>query len=230
MSLELQLLVIALEAALYPTLLAAVIVFLRQPRPRRLLAVYLAGGMTISILAGCTIVYLLHQSGTLDGSGSTTSWTTDLVVGALALIAAVAIARHADARMLARRRAKHPPAPDAGHSEPWSQRMLAGGRLPLVFLAALVLNLPGAAYLIALKDIAAAGVSAGRVFELILAFNVVMFMLAEIPLAGMMIAPERTGVLVGRFNAWFSRNGRTIAVTLCALLGAFLIARGLINA
>ena len=55
-------------------------------------------------------------------------------------------------------------------------------------------------------------------------------MLAEIPLAGLIFAPERTGVLVGRFNAWLSRNGRTIAVTLCALLGCFLVTRGLINA
>jgi Sap-like sulfolipid-1-addressing protein len=229
MSLELQLLILALEAALYPTLLAAVVVFLQQPKPRRLLAIYLAGGMTISILAGCAIVYVLQNSGTVDGSGSAPSVAADLVVGVLALVAALAIHRHADERMKARRQAKKPPEAEPGR-EPWSQRMLAGGSAPLVFLAALVLNLPGAAYLIALKDIAAAGKPAGEVFGLILGFNVIMFMLAEIPLAGLIFAPERTGVLVGRFNAWLSRNGRAIAVTLCAVLGSFLVARGLINA
>jgi hypothetical protein len=229
MSLELQLLVIALEAALYPTLLAAVVVFLQQPKPRRLLAIYLAGGMTISILAGCTIVYALHQSGAVDGSGSAPSVAADLVVGVVLLAAAFAIHRHADERMRARRQAKRPAEPEPDR-EPWSQRMLAGGSAPLVFLAALVLNLPGAAYLIALKDIAAAGKPAGEAFALIVGFNVIMFMLAEIPLAGLILAPERTGVLVGRFNAWLSRHGRAIAVTLCAVLGCFLIARGLINA
>lgn len=230
MSLELQLLVIALEAALYPTLLAAVIVFLRQPHPKKLLAIYLAGGLSVSIVAGCAIVYVLHSSGTVDGTGSTLNWGADLVFGLLLLIAAVLLSRHADLRMRERRAAKRPPKPEEKHSEPWSQRMLAGGKTPLVFLAALVLNLPGAAYLIALKDIASADISAAHAFELILMFNLIMFLLAEIPLAGMIVAPKRTAVLVDRFNAWLSRNGRTIAIILCAVLGAYLIARGLINA
>jgi hypothetical protein len=229
MSLELQLLVIALEAALYPTLLAAVVVFLQQPKPRRLLAIYLAGGLSISILAGCSIVYVLQNSGAADGSSSGPSVAADLVVGVLALVAAVALQLHADERMKARRQAKKPARSEPGR-EPWSQRMLAGGSAPLVLLAALVLNLPGAAYLIALKDIAAAGKPAGEAFALILGFNVIMFLLAEIPLAGLVFAPDRTGVLVDRFNAWLSRNGRAIAVTLCAGLGCFLVARGLINA
>lgn len=224
MSLELQLLVIALEAALYPTLLAAVIVFLRQPRPRRLLSIYLIGGFTVSMLAGAGVVYVLHHSGTVDSGGATLSWGADIVVGIVALIAAFALSRHADERLRRNRKPK-----PVKHGEPWSQRMLAGGSTPLVFLAALVLNLPGAAYLIALKDIAASDVSTSRAVELLLAFNAIMFLLAEIPLAGLMIAPERTGVLVDRFNAWFSRNGRSIAVTLCAVLGCFLIARGLIT-
>jgi len=41
--LELQLLLLALEAALYPTLLAAVVILLSQPRRRPLLTAYLAG-------------------------------------------------------------------------------------------------------------------------------------------------------------------------------------------
>jgi hypothetical protein len=229
MSLEVQLLIIAFEAALYPTLLAAVIVFLRQPQPRKLLAIYLAGGLSVSILAGCAIVFLLDNSGSLNGSGSTLSWGADLVFGMLLLIAAVLLSRHADERMRARRAAKKPSKAEE-HNEPWSQRMLAGGRAPLVFLAALVLNLPGAAYLIALKDIAAADISTAHALELILMFNVIMFLLAEIPLAGMIVAPDRTAVLVDRFNAWLSRNGRTIAVILCLVLGAFLTARGLIDA
>jgi len=229
MSLELQLLVIAFEAALYPTLLAAVIVFLRQPHPRKLLAVYLAGGLSVSIVAGSAIVYLLHNSGSVDGSGSTVNWGADIVFGLLLLIAAVVLSRHADERMRARRAAKKPAKEEPGR-EPWSQRMLAGGKTPLVFFAALVLNLPGAAYLIALKDIASADISAAHAFELILMFNVIMFLLAEIPLAGMIVAPKRTAVLVDRFNAWLSRNGRTIAIILCFVLGAFLLARGIIDA
>ena len=56
-----------------------------------------------------------------------------------------------------------------------------------------------------------------------------MFLLAEIPLAGLIIAPERTGALVARFNAWLTRNSRQIAIVVCLLIAAFLIVKGLVN-
>jgi hypothetical protein len=233
MSLELQLLILALEAALYPTLLAAVVILVSQPRPKRLLGAYLVGGFTISILAGCAIVYGLEHSGTLDSSSSGLSWGADIVLGGLALLLAVALARRADIRFAERRRSRHPeqpPDPDAETKEPWAQRILARGSTPLVFLAGLAVNVPGAAYVVGLKDIAAADTPAGRALALIVAFNVIMFLLAEIPLAGLILAPERTNALVERFNAWLSRSSRRIAIGVCLCVGTFLIARGVINA
>ena len=234
MSLDLQLLLLALEASLYPTLLAAVVILLSQPRPKRLLGAYLAGGLTISIVAGCLIVSGLEHSSTLDnGSGSTLSWTADLAIGGLALLLAVALATRADARVAERRRARHPekvkPAPEDSDKEPWAQRILARGSTPLVFLAGLAINVPGAAYLVGLKDIAADDPSTGTALVLILGFNAIMFLLAEVPLAGLVFAPEATGARVKAFNDWLSRNGRQIATALCGVLGVFLIARGIIN-
>ena len=234
MSLELQLFIIALEAALYPTLLAAVIILISQPNPKRLLGAYLVGGLIMSITAGCLIVYGLHHSGALDqGEGSGLSWAADVTLGGLVLLVAVAIARREDVKFAERRRAKRPakpPDPEAADKEPWSQRILARGSTPLIFAVGIAVNVPGAAYLIALKDIAAADISAERAFALILEFNLIMFLLAKIPLAGLILAPEPTEARVKRFNAWLSRNSRRIATVVCAALGGFLIARGLINA
>ena len=227
---EAQLLALAFEAALYPTLLAAVVILLNQPRRLPLLAAYLAGGLTISIGLGCLIVFGLQ--GSVKSSSSTLSWTADLAIGGLALIAAVAIATRADERMRARRANRHPPKPknEEEDKEPFSERLLAKGSVPIVFAAALAINLPGAAYLIGLKDIAAAHGSTGSAVLQILLFNVIMFALAEIPLGGMLIAPDATVERVHRTNAWFSANGRRIAVVLFTLLGAFLIVRGIVNA
>jgi len=230
--LELQLLLLALEAALYPTLLAAVVILLSQPRRRPLLTAYLAGGLTISIGLGLVIVAALEQSKAVASSSSATSWVTDIVVGVLALLLAVALATRGDERFKQRRRARHPekqPDPDAEAKEPWTQRLLARGSIPIVFFAALAVNLPGAAYLVALKDIAAAHEPTATIVAQVVAFNAIMFLLAEIPLAGLYLAPEPTVALVHRVNEWFSRNGRTIAVVLCGSLGVFLIARGVIE-
>ena len=54
-----------------------------------------------------------------------------------------------------------------------------------------------------------------------------MFLLAEIPWLGLMLAPERTDALVARLDEWLSANGRRIAILISALLGVFLIARGI---
>jgi Sap, sulfolipid-1-addressing protein len=226
---QLQLLVLALESALYPTLLTAVVILLNQPRRLSLLASYLAGGLTISIGLGLGLIFALKNSGTVHGSRSGLSWTTDLAVGGLALLLAVALATRADARFAERRKAgrSEPLDPNAEKREPISQRILARGSAPIVFLAALAINLPGASYLVALKDIAAAQHSTGQDIVLVLAFNAIMFLLAEIPLLGLIVDPQRTGELVGRTDRWVSRNGRRIAIGLCLVLSGCLIARGI---
>lgn len=226
-----SLLLLALEAALYPTLLAAVVILLALERPAVLLAAYLAGGLVISIGLGLLIVLVL--GGSIDSQSSGLSYGADLTVGGLALVLAVVLATNADTRLRERRRRRRPspvPDPDAVAREPWSQRILARGSLPIVFLAAMAVNVPGAAYLIALKDIAAGNHPTGIDVLLIVAFNLIMFLLAEVPLAGLLIAPERTASLVADMDGWLSSHGRQIAVVLCAILGLFLIARGIANA
>lgn len=230
-----SLLLLAFEAALYPTLLAAVVILLSTERPARLIGAYLAGGMTISIGLGTAIVFALDSSTLVDGGGgSVLSWTADLAIGGLALLAAVALATHADERWRARRRARRgaPEAPSADDrkGEPWTQRVLARGSVPLVFMAALFVNVPGAAYLIALKDIAAGDHSAATAVGLIVLFNLIMFLLAEIPLVGLLVAPERTGELVDRMNRWLHDHSRQLAIGICLVLGAYLVTRGLANA
>jgi hypothetical protein len=226
----LQLLVLALDSALYPTLLAAVVILLNQPRRVRLLSAYLAGGLTISVGLGLGLVLALKSSGALHNSRSELSWTIDLAVGGLVLLIAVALATRADARFAERRKARQPVDPKFEMREPISQRILARGSAPIVFIAALAINLPGASYIVALKDIAAAHHPTVEDIVLVLVFNLIMFLLAEIPLVGLIINPTRTEELVRRVDAWSSRNGRRIAIALCLVLSAFLIVRGIAKA
>jgi hypothetical protein len=225
-----QLLVLALEAALYPTLLAAVVILLSQPRRLPLLSAYLAGGFTISIGLGLGIIAALKGSGQLDNSRSGMSVAADLAVGALALLLAVALATRVDERMRERRRSKRSPREKHDGRDPWSQRILSRGSVPIVFAAGLAVNVPGAAYLIGLKDIAAGHHTVALDVVLVVGFNLIMFTLAEIPLLGLILAPERTDGLVQRMDLWLSSNGRRIAIVLSGVLGVFLIVRGISHA
>jgi hypothetical protein len=225
-----DLVLLAFEAAIYPTLLAAVVLLLSQPRPVRLLGAYLAGGMIISIGLGLAIVAALQDSHAVGGSRSAPSWVADVVVGGLALLVAVALATRADVRLRARRAGKREPPPEQTDREPWSQRILARGSVPLVFAAGLLINVPGAAYLIALKDIAAGDHPTGAVVFQVVLFNLIMFLLAEIPLVGLLVAPERTGALVARLDAWVSAHSRQIAAAVSGAIGVFLVVRGIVHA
>ena len=89
------------------------------------------------------------------------------------------------------------------------------------------MNLPSAAYVVALKDITAAHHGTGATVLLIVLFNLIMFLLAEVPLAGLIVDPVRTEDAVLRLNGWFSQNGRRIAIALCLILSLFLIIRGI---
>jgi hypothetical protein len=64
----------------------------------------------------------------------------------------------------------------------------------------------------------------------IVVFIAVMFALAELPLIGYLVAREATEVRVTGFQGWMSRNGMTVAMWFAALLGAYMIIKGVANA
>jgi hypothetical protein len=58
--------------------------------------------------------------------------------------------------------------------------------------------------------------------------GLILFTLAEIPILGYLVAPERTQQRVETLNEWLGSHGREIAMALCGMAGAVLIARGLV--
>jgi len=222
-----DLVLIALWTAVYPTLLAAVLVIISMPRPRKLLTAFLIGGLIMSIGIGLLIVAALQGSDIVASPRSTTSWVADLAVGGLFLLLAVGIARRADVTLRERHRARHPHERTVGESEPLVQRILARGSVPIVFLAGVVINLPGAAYLIGLKDIAAGHHAASAVVVQVVLFNAVMFLIAEITLFYLIFKPEKADATVKRMDRSLSEHGRQIGMALSASLGVFLIVRGI---
>jgi hypothetical protein len=220
----LNVLVLAIGAAISPTILAVVIVVLRRPHPRRLLAAYLFGGLLTSIAVGVAVVTSLNGID-FSEAGPAPGPIVDLTVGALSLVVAFVLATDRDARLADRRRERRVARPAR---DPWSERVLSHGRAPIAFVVGMVLNLPGAMYLVALKDIAEFEGGFGGQLLAILVFNLVMFALAEVPLLGYSFAPEKTQERVERLNAWMSGHARQIVIAVAAAIGLYLIARGLV--
>lgn len=216
-------LVLAAASAVSPTILAVVIVILHRPRPRRLLAAYLFGGMLTSIAVGVAIVTSLQELEVLSGSNPAADPAVNFTVGLLALIVAYVLHTDRDAALEQRRRERRESRPAR---DPWSQRVLSRGTAPIAFAVGVALNLPGAFYLVALKDIAQGQhTTASQVFAVVL-FNLIMFVLAEVPLAGYFIAPETTERKVEALNRWMGSHARQIVIALSTVMGIYLVARG----
>jgi Sap, sulfolipid-1-addressing protein len=215
---------LALAAAVYPALLAGIILVLARDEPVRMLAAFTAGGMLVTFVLGLLIVLVLGDALSTHSQNSA-SPVVDIVIGVLSLAGAALLHRRIRERERGVVRASKK---KDGPSR--TQKMLAEGTPWAAFAGGLILNLPGIWYLDALKEISRANLSTAAVIVNILVFMVIMFSLAELPLVGYLVAPEATQVRVARFQTGMSKHGRTIGMWAAVLIGAYLTIKGIINA
>jgi hypothetical protein len=183
--------------------------------------------MLTSLTIGLVITAGLGSGDVLNGnSGRTINPAWDLVVGLLLLALLYALLTGRD-RRLAERRARKRAQRAESSKQPWSDRILARQSIVFTFVVGMALNLPGALYLVALKDIAAADQSTAQDVLQLLIYNVIMFAWAEIPLIGYGVAPERTEALIKRVHDWLGSHTRQIAIGICAVAALYLTITGL---
>ena len=113
--------------------------------------------------------------------------------------------------------------------EPRWQRFLSKGRARDTFVVGALLTLPGASYIAGMNEIAKQDLDTVATALTVIGFNLVMLTLLELPLIGYALAPDWTPRAVDRFKAWVSRHARGFALYGCAVIGAALVIRGLIE-
>jgi len=210
-----ELLLLALAAACWPTLVVVVVVSLRSPTPVRFMGSFLAAGLLTTVTLGLVGIYALRQTSLVSGSTSRFGPAVEIGGGALALLGAA---------YLALRSRKDRKATPEGPTR--VERMLSHGAW-MAFVAGMVLNIvPGPAPLVAMEQIAELQKSFLVTFAIVLGFYLIMFTIVEIPLLGYLVAPEQTTRATVGFNAWLDRNGHRIAVGVLAVLGLYLVVRG----
>jgi hypothetical protein len=218
-------LVLALAAAVNPSMLAVVLVLLSLSRPRALIAAYLLGGLLISVGIGIAVLAGANGSGAVRHH-SQLSPAIDVGAGAVVLLVAFVLAtgrrphrrgdrRHAEGKSRASAFADR------------LERLLTRGTTPIAFLAGAVMNLPGLYYVVALKDMSAARLSTADDLVWVLAFNLIMFLPAIATLALLWTRPDETAAQIRRFEVWLrGRGGRHVLAGLAAAVGAYLVVRG----
>ena len=215
---------LALAAALNPTLVAASTVMMLLPNPKRLMLGYLLGALMTSITLGLVIISSLEGSDAVTTTENTLSPAATMALGGIALVAAFVLGtgRHqrVGERTRARKQDKGPPR--------W-QQALRRGSAGTTFVVGALLTLPGAAYLAGLSRIDKLNYSTAETVVLVVAFNLIMLVLLEIPLVCFAIAPDWTVGAIDGAKAWIGRHGHRFAVTMLTVIGGLLVTKGLIE-
>src|SRR3954468_6700341 len=219
--------VFAFTAALNPTLLTAVTVMLTLERPKRLLLGYLLGAALTAVTCGLLLVFLLPESSTSSTAKHTVNPIVDLVFGVLILLVVGIVGSGRDRRRRAwsarrREKAKNKPPPR------W-KRTLSKGSARDTFVVGVLLSFPGASYIAGMDELSKQNLGNAETVLAVIAFNVIMLLLLEVPLLAYTIWPESTDAGVKRFSDWLSRRGGRMALIAAAVIGALLIARALIT-
>jgi hypothetical protein len=213
--------VLSVTAALNPSLLAAVTVMLTLERPRRLLTGYLCGAVLTSVTCGLLLVFALPDSKTSSSAKQSVDPVLNIALGALILVIVFVAATGRDQRRQRwserkRERAKDKPPPR------W-QRQLNKGSARDTFVVGALLSFPGASYIAGMNRLHNQHVGTVETVIAVLAFNVIMLMLLELPLIGYATRPEWTAVAVQRFNDGLTRHGGRIALIADAAFGVVLL-------
>jgi len=215
---------LALTAALNPTLVTATTVMLLLPNPKRLMLGYLAGAFTTGMVVGIAVVEWLSGSCAVSETKHTAAPAIDLAFGSIALIAAYVIQSGRMERRHARQREQRG---DGPKKTPRWQEALSGGSARTTYLVGLLLSFPGASYLASLTEISRLDLSGAGVVLTVLAVNAVMLVLLEVPLIGFAVAPEWTPRMIERFKGWLARHGAKALVIALTVIGVLLIVRGI---
>jgi hypothetical protein len=219
-----QVFLLALAAALNPTLVAASTLMMLLPNPKRLMLGYLLGALMTSITLGLVIIFSLEGSDAVRTTENALSPAATMTLGGIALAAAFVLGTDRHRPVVERRRARK-----QGKGPPRWQRALGRGSARTTFVVGALLTLPGASYLAGLSRIDKLNYSTAETVLLVIVFNLIMLALLEVPLLCFAIAPDWTVGAIDRAKAWIGRHGHQFAVTMLTVLGALLLTKGVIE-
>jgi hypothetical protein len=234
---------LGLLAAISPTALLVMAVFLGSDSPRRVAQLYLAGAVLMTAVMAVTVFLVLRATGLNQPREHDPRYGLRLGLGILALaVAAVMILR-------ARRARRAPAAAVAGAGDAGVQgtggagtggadaarkpsmvsRLTARPRPLTAFIAGLLLFAPSATFIAAVQVIATANAPTPETVLAGVIVVVLNVLTVWLPLIAYFAAPEATTRFLRNANGWLVAHGRTLAVYALAVAGIALVVNGALN-
>lgn len=226
----------AVAAAVYPQLLAVVVIILTRPNPRPLLwACYLAS-LLVSVGSSVLIFTVFQSRETIAGTSShRLGAAAYFTAGVIAVLIAIVISTRRGQALVEKAvpRSRRPRArPRTGsaavaRTRARAEQSLGEGRIVVACLVGALLAVPGPFDLLALGRLARTGYGVITAAGTMLAFALIKFVLIEVPIAGYIIDPDGTAAWVSRFSQWMKSNKLLGVAAIVGLFGVILIGRGI---
>lgn len=231
-----SIILLALAAAVYPQLLAVVVLILTRLNPLPLLWACYLGSLAVSV-GGSVLIFVAFQSrASVAGTSShRLGPAAYLTVGAIAVLVAIVLTSRRGRELLGR----HRPASDrprargrrgsaaVARTRARAERSLGEGSLVVACVVGAFLAVPGPFDLLALGRLARMGYGVLVAAGVMVVFALIKFVLIEVPITCYTIDPDGTAGRVSRFSGWMQTNKLVGIAAIVGLFGLVLIGRGI---
>jgi riboflavin transporter FmnP len=205
-------------AAISPSALFVMAVFLASANPRRTSFAYVAGALVMTVAMAVGVLFIIRAAGLNLSTERSPRYDLRLALGILSLAGAFVMAR------------RKPRAPDP---EKQAQRFIS--RLtsrpgPVTgFVAGLILFVPSAMFLAAVQVVATARAAVVATVVALLIVVVLTVLVVWLPLLTYLVAPDATTGALQRADEWLRAHGRMIVVCALAAAGGVLVVNAILG-
>jgi len=208
----------AVLAAVSPTALLVMAVFLGSANPRKTALMYVAGAVIMTVVMAVAVLLVLHAAGLNQPRQRSPRYGLRLGLGVIALGLAF---------RLVRRGAPGPAGPGAEPKRPGLVARLTASPSPrTAFLLGLLLFAPSATFIAAIQVVATANEGVPVTAAAMIVVIILTVLTVWLPLVAYLAFPETTTRLLRTANEWLRAHGRVIALGALWIAGVVLVVNG----
>jgi hypothetical protein len=208
----------ALLAAVSPTALLVMAVFLGSANPRRTALMYVAGAVIMTVVMAVTILLVLRVTGLNQPRQREPRYALRFGLGIVTLAAAVFVSR---------RGRRPPPASDGEARRPGLVARLTASPTPrTAFLLGVLLFAPSTTFIAAVQVVATANAGVPVTAGAIVVVVILTVLGVWLPLLAYLAAPDATTRSLGAANGWLRAHGRALVIGALWIAGTVLVVNG----
>jgi hypothetical protein len=205
----------ALLAAISPTALLVMAVWLSSANPRRMAMLYVTGAVIMTVAMAVAVAVVIRFAGLNLAHRHDPRYGVRLGLGVLALATAGIV--------LARKR----PRQDAGKEHKgFVARLISQPSPRAAFASGVLLFAPGATFIAAVQVVATSDASVAVIVLALVLVVAITAVVVWLPLVGYLAAPDATTRRLAALNGWLRIHGKTLVIYALGVAGVVLIVDG----